>query len=173
MRFVVVAPWKVDSKGPFATALRFFAERIDREAVFRWVSPYQGLAGEAEATRFLVKECGKLREENHLLLFLDENGRARASEAFAARIESAFVGGHKGVAFVLGGAYGLPEELAEMARCAGSGLVALSPLTLPHELAAVVLVEQIYRALCILNNHPYHHGGASGLARTQGPGRVP
>ncbi|HEX4585265.1 MAG TPA: 23S rRNA (pseudouridine(1915)-N(3))-methyltransferase RlmH [Burkholderiaceae bacterium] len=56
------------------------------------------------------------------------------------------------VSFLIGGADGLSDELKSQAQLQ----LRLSSLTLPHALARVVLVEQLYRAWCILSNHPYH-----------------
>ena len=56
------------------------------------------------------------------------------------------------VAFVIGGAYGLPDE----ARSAASTRLSLAPWTLPHELARLVLAEQLYRAGTIVRGEPYH-----------------
>jgi 23S rRNA (pseudouridine1915-N3)-methyltransferase len=57
------------------------------------------------------------------------------------------------IVFVIGGAYGLAPQLKEQAK----HLLSLSKLTLTHDLARVLCLEQIYRALTILRNVPYHH----------------
>jgi 23S rRNA (pseudouridine1915-N3)-methyltransferase len=56
------------------------------------------------------------------------------------------------IAFIIGGADGLDKKIIEKSNWVWS----LSSLTLPHNLVKVILVEQIYRASTILNNHPYH-----------------
>jgi 23S rRNA (pseudouridine1915-N3)-methyltransferase len=84
---------------------------------------------------------------------LEIDGRALGSEAFAQGIERASAR-HKGiVAFLIGGADGLPPTISRAAHDRWS----LSPLTFPHRLARLVLVEQIYRAMTILRGEPYAH----------------
>jgi 23S rRNA (pseudouridine1915-N3)-methyltransferase len=77
-------------------------------------------------------------------ILLDPLGRPMDSAQFAALFDRDLV-------FVVGGADGLPEEW----RSRADVLLALSHLTLPHELARLVLAEQIYRALTTLRGHPY------------------
>ena len=78
-------------------------------------------------------------------------GRPLGTEAFAAWLQQGFERG--GVGFVVGGSLGLADEVA--GRCGDS--VSLSALTLPHQLARVVLLEQVFRACKILAGQPYHH----------------
>lgn len=79
-------------------------------------------------------------------------GRAPAgSEAFARWLARRM--DERPVAFVVGGALGLADEL--VAEC--DERISLGPLTMPHQLARVVLAEQLYRALCISSGHPYPH----------------
>jgi 23S rRNA (pseudouridine1915-N3)-methyltransferase len=85
------------------------------------------------------------------IVALDPAGDALTSTAFAKRLEAWGRQGKGDVAFVIGGAEGIPESLL---RAAGAKL-SLSSLTLPHRLARVVLFEQIYRAFTILRGEPY------------------
>ncbi len=80
-------------------------------------------------------------------ILLDPAGRALDSAAFTSLIDKA----DRDLVFILGGADGLPPDWKKRADM----LVALSPLTMPHELARVILAEQIYRALTTLRGHPY------------------
>jgi 23S rRNA (pseudouridine1915-N3)-methyltransferase len=84
---------------------------------------------------------------------LTRSGRAYSSEQFA-RLVGRWREGARDVAFLLGGAHGLAESLIQDAS---SGL-SLSPMTLPHELARLLLLEQLYRAGTILRGAPYHKG---------------
>ena len=85
-----------------------------------------------------------------MLVAVDAAGRRMDSAAFTRWLERLRNGGTRELVFLVGGADGLPPALR-----AGCELLSLSPLTLPHELARVVLLEQIYRAFATLHNHPY------------------
>jgi 23S rRNA (pseudouridine1915-N3)-methyltransferase len=83
-------------------------------------------------------------------VLLDPAGRRLDSRGFIALVDQAGRDA-RDVVFLVGGADGLPSEWKSRA----GDLLALTPLTLPHELARVVLAEQIYRALTTLRGHPY------------------
>jgi len=84
---------------------------------------------------------------------LDQRGRSFSSEAFAEQLSSWLQDGSMRPCFIIGGAFGLSPQLLGKARLC----LSLSPLTFPHELARLILLEQVYRAATILHNHPYHH----------------
>ena len=83
-------------------------------------------------------------------ILLDPTGRALDSAGFTRLVKKAEDDG-RDLLFIIGGADGLPEAWKPRADL----LLALSPMTMPHELARVVLAEQIYRALTTLRGHPY------------------
>lgn len=82
---------------------------------------------------------------------LDEHGRALTSQELAREIEGWQSDG-RNVAFLIGG----PDGLAPRLKAAPATLLRLSSYTLPHGLVRVILAEQLYRAVSILANHPYH-----------------
>jgi 23S rRNA (pseudouridine1915-N3)-methyltransferase len=86
-------------------------------------------------------------------IILDERGRQLSSEGLAQALERHMVDGTQEVALVIGGAYGLSDAV----RQRGDMLLSLSALTLPHQLARLLLSEQIYRALTIIRHEPYHN----------------
>lgn len=92
----------------------------------------------------------KLRDNERVVL-LDERGKSHDTRGFAARIEQWQLDG-RDVALVIGGADGHPREFKQQA----DELISLSPLTMPHGLARLVLVEQLYRAWTLSSGHPYH-----------------
>jgi 23S rRNA (pseudouridine1915-N3)-methyltransferase len=87
------------------------------------------------------------------LIALEPGGDAWTTEELARHLEGRMVHGAQGVAFLIGGALGLPRDVVAKA----SRRLSLSNLTLPHRLARVVLCEQLYRAMSIIRGEPYHH----------------
>jgi 23S rRNA (pseudouridine1915-N3)-methyltransferase len=85
------------------------------------------------------------------LVALDERGAGWSTRDLAGHLAGWLEAGRE-VVLVIGGA----EGLAEPVRAAAARVWSLSPLTLPHQLARVVVIEQIYRAWSLLNHHPYH-----------------
>ena len=98
------------------------------------------------------RRLSELVRPGDVRICLDERGAARTSEAFAAFLQHLFQTGRT-PCFLLGGAFGLADSLKKRT----DHLLSLGPLTLPHELARVVLLEQIYRARTILDGTGYHH----------------
>jgi len=84
-------------------------------------------------------------------VLLDAGGKQLTSPQFARWLADLRDRGTRQLVFLCGDAKGFPDELRRKAEAK----LALSPMTLPHELARVVLVEQIYRACAILAGHPY------------------
>ena len=83
-----------------------------------------------------------------LVIALGEEGRSATSREFADLLR----GAERRVTLIIGGAYGLTDEVKK------SGLLlSLSPMTFTHEMARMLLLEQLYRAASILNNSGYHH----------------
>jgi 23S rRNA (pseudouridine1915-N3)-methyltransferase len=90
-------------------------------------------------------------EPGSLWVLLDPAGREFRSEEFARWLSELRDRGTREIVFFLGGAAGYPAELGEKARMK----ISLSRVTFSHELARVVLAEQLYRAFTILADHPY------------------
>jgi len=87
---------------------------------------------------------------------LDESGESMGSVAFASRLERMRDTGIRRLTFFIGGGEGLPDEILR-----GVNLrLCLGRMTMQHELAAVVLLEQLYRSIMIQQGSPYHREGA-------------
>jgi 23S rRNA (pseudouridine1915-N3)-methyltransferase len=108
-----------------------------------------------DETRALAEEGADvlraLPDAAHVIA-LEIGGRRLSSEEFADEIADHMVGGRSHVTFVLGGAAGLAPGVLSRA----DGRLSLGPMTLPHQLARVVLLEQMYRAFRIMRGEPYH-----------------
>jgi len=93
----------------------------------------------------------KISKEDFLIV-LDEKGKAFTSREFAGWLEEKKIRSVKNLAFLIGPGEGLSEEIKSKAQF----VLSLSKMTLQHELALVILLEQIYRACTILKGEPYH-----------------
>ena len=89
---------------------------------------------------------------NTFTILLDEHGREYRSLDFAAHLQKLMSSGHD-VTFVVGGPYGFSKDVYDRA----DGLISLSQMTFSHQMIRLLFVEQIYRAMTILRNEPYHH----------------
>ncbi len=118
-----------------------YAKRLKRYANFAW----HPVADEA---RLLARSQGALR------VALDERGEEPTTDELAERVRRWRLTGVKRVAFLVGGAEGHSRALLG----AADWTMALSRLTLQHELALLLLLEQLYRVETLLAGHPYHRG---------------
>jgi 23S rRNA (pseudouridine1915-N3)-methyltransferase len=139
---------------------RALAERIgmyEKRAARYWpldiVEVREGQGRDPELVR--RQEGERLREAvgASLLVACDEHGAAFGSEEFAKRMQGWREAAHD-VTFVIGGAFGIEASLL-----AGAQALQLARWTLPHELARLVLAEQLYRAGTIVRREPYHKSG--------------
>ena len=141
-----------------------------RKLIRTWVSAEETeikplpVPDKAPATRALIqeKEAVILEEKLEALLsgrgvfyLLDEGGKARTTQQWADLVTEWESAGIPEVALCIGSSLGFSERLRKRAR----GILSLGPQTLPHELARVVLLEQVYRAWSVTRGHPYHVQG--------------
>ena len=135
MRYSVVAVGK--SRPPFLDDLQHYSKLLSRYARVDVIE-----VADDEALQRRIPERA-------WVCLLDSRGRSYSSEAFAGWLEERRQAG-RDVCFVIGGAFG--TELAH-----ADHKLSFGPATLPHLLARVVLLEQLYRGHKILANEPYHH----------------
>lgn len=98
----------------------------------------------------LIQRC--LLPGDHLVL-LDERGTEYTSLRFASYIEKKMQTVPKRLIFVIGGPYGFSPAVYDRAN----EMMTLSRMTFSHQMVRLIFVEQLYRAMTILNNEPYHH----------------
>ena len=92
----------------------------------------------------------RLNKQDYIIA-LDLNGKEYPTEKFSEYLNNLSIKTHA-VTLLIGGPDGLSDECLSLAK----DKIALSQFTLPHPLVRVILVEQLYRAFSLLNNHPYH-----------------
>jgi 23S rRNA (pseudouridine1915-N3)-methyltransferase len=149
IRLVVVGRPKV---GGLAEAIAEYERRAARYWPLE-VHEIRGGAGRERETEALLRREGEhlLERATGVLVACDERGAWLASRAFARWLQREREAGHD-LSFVIGGAWGLSPVVRERA----SRLLSLAPWTLPHDLARLVLAEQLYRAGTIVRGEPYH-----------------
>ena len=135
MRLEVLAVGRL--RPPFADDVAHYQKLLRRQARVEIVEVREDEALER-----------RIRERAFVVL-LDERGKSLSSEAFAAFLEERRQAG-RDVVFVIGGPFGTQLERNDLS-------LSLGPLTLPHQLARVVLLEQLFRAHKILAGEPDHH----------------
>ena len=141
--------WIGKTKEPAIQALTDeYLKRISRYAEVAGIT----LKDEAAILSLASGERQK-NKERHKLVLLDSRGKQFSSQELAEFLEREQVNATP-LLFAIGGSDGFSEE----ARRSAGVTLSLGKMTLPHELARVVLVEQLYRAFTILKNHPYHLG---------------
>ena len=101
----------------------------------------------------LILARGERQKEKHRLMLLDSRGKHLSSEELAQLLDREQMQALP-LLFAIGGADGFSEQ----ARSEAALVLSLGRMTLPHELARVILLEQLYRGFTILKNHPYHLG---------------
>jgi len=87
------------------------------------------------------------------VVLLDEHGKSLSSVHFAEYLQKRFNSGGKALNFLIGGPYGFSDELRNRA----DAKISLSPMTFSHQMVRLIAAEQLYRAMTILRNEPYHH----------------
>lgn len=87
------------------------------------------------------------------LILLDEKGKEYSSLDFSGYLQDQFNRGGKHIYFVVGGPYGFSDDVYQRAN----GKISLSRMTFSHQMIRLFFIEQVYRAMTILRNEPYHH----------------
>jgi 23S rRNA (pseudouridine1915-N3)-methyltransferase len=147
-------------KGPLKRAVQDYEERIGRYWRFRVTEVEAGTGKgrkvEEEGVRKAEEErlLARLPKGGGDLVALTRKGKTLDSRRLAEFMEERALHSTREITFVIGGAFGLGQGILERATLK----LSLSPMTLPHEIARLLLAEQLYRAGTILKNEPYHKG---------------
>lgn len=143
-------------KGAMADPIRDYEERIRHYFTFEVVVVKEESASRGRSPREVMDAEGERLlarvPSGTEVVALHRKGVAVSSEKLAAHLQGLAVASHPGMTLVIGGAFGLAPAVLDRA----DRLLSLSAMTLPHELARLVVAEQLYRAGTILRGEPYH-----------------
>ncbi len=158
MKITIAAVGKLKEKY-LKDAISEYTKRISRFADVEIVEVEDEHAPEslstAQEAQVKQKEAERLLKrvkENSYIILLDLAGEQADSETFSSKLESVMLSGNSHITFIIGGSLGLDKSLIN----AASYRLCLSKMTFPHQLARLILLEQIYRAFKIMNGETYH-----------------
>ena len=152
MKITILSIGKFD-KSPFRELFEYYLKRLKwkielREIEFKNTKSFEESKIKQEEGILLVKNLHNFSK----IIVLDERGKQFSSPEFANILENFNVTGDSNIAFIIGGAFGLSDDVKNKADI----LLSISKMTLPHLMVRGFLIEQIYRASTIISNHPYH-----------------
>ena len=134
-----------------------FTRRISRYFKTEWIiipmPKNSGILPEMELKKKEGEAIMQLLTKDDYLVALEERGKQLSSEGLAEFIQARANESTKKIIFLIGGAYGIDEQVLKRANFKWS----LSQLVFPHQLVRLILSEQVYRACTILKNVKYHH----------------
>lgn len=141
--FLTVKPRATKSSTPFTALTATYLERCSKVIPAKWV--------QVKSSEEVMKAGG---QPATWLMLLDSRGKQMTSEEFAARMDLLRNQGKRDLVVAIGPADGWKQDELKQA----DEVLSLGKMTLPHEMAALILAEQLYRACTILSGHPYHNG---------------
>ncbi len=143
-----------EDDGPVNAIFSDYAKRLIHYCNFEYINirPTKSLLAEEQRSSDASKLSKKISAREEMVL-LDEQGIELTSFDFAELLMKKMNSGTKGLCFVVGGAYGFHKSIYDKS----SLMISLSKMTLPHQLAKIIFIEQLYRGFTIIKNEKYHH----------------
>ncbi len=126
-----------------------YETRLPRSVQVNWTFIKHGVGDLSTSMHNEAEKILKVIPDKSKVILLDETGKQLNSEEFADKL----IRPGKDLCFIIGGSYGVSEEIFKRA----DSVISLSKLVFPHQIVRIVLAEQIYRAHTINTGHPYHH----------------
>ncbi|MDQ2932901.1 MAG: 23S rRNA (pseudouridine(1915)-N(3))-methyltransferase RlmH [bacterium] len=127
-----------------------YSNRIEHHVPIEWI--YIPTSTKDEEEKKILKTLDSHVSGSYIIA-LDELGKEFSSVKFSEFIQARMNSGIRSLVFIIGGSYGLTNEIRSRAQTT----MALSMLTFPHQLVRLILAEQLYRAFTILKGEKYHH----------------
>jgi len=145
------------SENFIAEGFQLFIERLSRYLRVT-ITEIQDIKNRTSLSNDQIKEKEALLIEKHipsnsLIILLDEKGKEFSSAEFSRFVQQQMNAGFKHICFIIGGAYGVSNSIKYKAN----HIISLSRMTFTHQMIRVILAEQLYRAMTIINHEPYHN----------------
>lgn len=150
MRYRIVAVGRL-RRGFYAEGCRYYLGRLATFAQVELAEVKEGKGNDADR-KVQAEGEALLAQGRGRIITLDERGKQQRSGEMAGRLSDLELAGDSSITLLVGGAEGFSKQVRGESHESWS----LSPLTLPHELARLLLLEQLYRAETIRAGHPYH-----------------
>ena len=150
MKIIILAHGKIKN-GPEFDLIFDYAKRFNKQFNSDFLTSLE-ISESTEVERQFNQKVSKMLDVKQSTVLLDRNGEHLDSEGFVNFLSSSSEKGINQMFFIIGGATGLPKAVTSKAN----KLLAISKMVFPHKIARLILVEQLYRAKCIINRHPYH-----------------
>ncbi|MCT4575232.1 MAG: 23S rRNA (pseudouridine(1915)-N(3))-methyltransferase RlmH [Alphaproteobacteria bacterium] len=151
MKMKIISIGKIKAKSPEAEIINEYKKRLKNNSLKIIELEVKNFSNPLDKKQKEAQLIEKHISDNDILICMDEHGENLTSIQFSDIIKKHQDQG-KEIALVIGGAFGIHEYLLNKARYK----IAFGKCTFPHKLLRAMLVEQIYRAISIINNHPYH-----------------
>lgn len=138
-----------------ASAIDDYTKRLGRYTPLTWqlLPAAKGKMGVEETKRTEAAQLRVVLQDDDYIVLLDEHGAQLTSNELAGILDELDMQSVKRIVFIIGGAFGVTDEIKQRADVIWS----LSVLTFPHQLVRLLLAEQLYRANTIRRGEPYHH----------------
>ena len=150
MKIIVFAHGKIKN-GPEHELISDYVNRFNKQFNSDFLTSLE-ISESTEVESQFNQKVLKILDVKQSTVLLDRNGEHLDSEGFVNFLSSSSEKGINQMLFIIGGATGVPKAVASKAN----KLLAISKMVFPHKIARLILVEQLYRAKCIINRHPYH-----------------
>ncbi len=137
--------------------IKVYEKKLKRYCGFKWDFVKEANYARGSEETWLqdeLKRLSKLLNPNAFTIACYDNGESLSSVQFAERFKSVANKGLSQIDFIIGGPFGLPEEILKRSNM----ILSFSAMTFTHQMVRLILSEQIYRAFTIIKNESYHHG---------------
>ena len=150
MKIIILAHGKIKN-GPEFELISDYVIRFNKQFNSDFLSSLE-ISESNEGESQFYEKVSKMLDGKQSIVLLDRIGEQFDSEGITKFVTSLSEEGINQLLFVVGGASGFPKQLTSKAK----KVLALSEMVFPHKIARLILVEQLFRAKCIVNRHPYH-----------------